>query len=179
MAISSRPIFMDKDGVIIEADGTMEMVKKNKLLPGAIEALKMISDSKLFIVTNQSWISRGEFSEKQIIKKHEQLEKNMSKKGVKIAGIYHCPHGRKEGCPCRKPKDGLVRRIKQEHIVDMSRAIFIGDRTSDIKLGKEIGATTILVETGFGGKDGDCDVKADHVVADILSAAKLIIEKDL
>jgi D-glycero-D-manno-heptose 1,7-bisphosphate phosphatase len=104
----------------------------------------------------------------------KEIFKMVSKEGVGIDKVYFCPHSQSEKCDCRKPKTGMLQRGKFELNADLKNSFMIGDRTSDILAGKNIGCKTILVKTGSGGKDKRYDVEPDYIADNLLRAAQII-----
>jgi D-glycero-D-manno-heptose 1,7-bisphosphate phosphatase len=74
----------------------------------------------------------------------------LAESGAWLEGIYVCPHGPEEGCPCRKPRAGLVRQAAEELGFDPGRCVVVGDKACDLELGRAVGARTCLVRTGYG-----------------------------
>lgn len=115
-------------------------------MPGAIDAIRdfVRQEYLIIIITNQSGIARGYYTETDYVKLMEWLKVDMQKKGVPIAGCYHCPH-HPEGiipkyaisCDCRKPKTGLFWKAKEEFNLDMDACIAIGDKPRDLEICKE------------------------------------------
>jgi histidinol phosphatase-like enzyme len=96
--------------------------------------------------------------------------------GVTLDAIYYCPHRPDEGCACRKPGSQLVERAVADLGFDPGRSFVVGDKPSDIDLGRGVGATTILVRTGYGAAhEAAGDALADFVVDDLRGAARVII----
>jgi histidinol phosphatase-like enzyme len=97
--------------------------------------------------------------------------------GVRLDGIYHCPHVPDDRCACRKPGTGLVERASRALRFDPRAAFIVGDKPCDIELGRAVGATTILVRTGYGaGVASEGTAAPDHIVNDMGEAA-LAIER--
>jgi len=95
--------------------------------------------------------------------------------GVQLAGIYVCPHGPEDGCACRKPRTALLERAALEKGFDPRRAFVVGDKASDMALGRAMGATTLLVSTHEGASVArGGPLQPDHVVADLVEAAARI-----
>jgi signal transduction histidine kinase len=99
--------------------------------------------------------------------------------GGAIDKIYFCPHSKAEDCPCRKPEPFFLRRAAEELNIDLSASYVIGDMTSDVQLGKNGGAHTILVRTGRGGADGMFKVTSDYVANDLSDAAAWIEKRGI
>jgi D-glycero-D-manno-heptose 1,7-bisphosphate phosphatase len=116
-------------------------------LPGAIEALTLLAQKgyDIYIITNQRGIARGFMHEHDLTAIHGKLEEELEKHGAKIKQIYYCPHGRDDGCECRKPKPGMLFRAASEHNINLTKAIFIGDNGSDLQAGSAAGCKTVLV----------------------------------
>lgn len=173
-----KAIFLDRDGVINIDKEYVHKIKDFELIPKTIDALKIMQDSGyvLIIITNQSGIGRGYYTEKnfQDLNKH-MLELFLSK-GIKILNVYYCPHSPDEGCSCRKPSTDFIKEAEKEFKIELKKSYVIGDKTSDIEMGKNAGCKTILVKTGKAGEDGRHDVKPDFIAKDLYVAAKLICE---
>ncbi len=180
-----RAIFLDRDGTLSFERGYIDRPEKFEIYPFTPSALKLLKDLGflLVVITNQSGVARGFFSLETLNKVHEKMERELEKYGIKLDGIYFCPHHPSTTgiCGCRKPNTGLVERACKELAIDPSASYVIGDKWSDIELGKRVGAKTILVLTGYGKMeimDGVLKrLKPDIVAENILHASKII--KDL
>ena len=173
-----KAVFIDRDGVINKDLGKyVTKPEEFDFIPGAVEALKKLHDSefKILIITNQGGVGKGIYSEEDVEAIHEKMHNLLAKEGVRIDGVYYCPHHPEEGCDCRKPRLGMVNKAVEDHEIDASRSFFIGDKTSDVKAGKDAGCKTFLVRTGYAGHDKVCDVEPDFVVSDLLGAVKTIL----
>jgi D-glycero-D-manno-heptose 1,7-bisphosphate phosphatase len=147
------------------------------LVPGAVEGLTRLRvlGLGLAVVTNQSGIGRGLFTHAAAEEVNARVTTLLAAEGVKLDGIYMCPHRPDEGCRCRKPAPGLVEQAARELGFDPLRGFMIGDRAVDMKLGRQVGAPTFLVRTGYGAaQQADAVHEADYVVDDLLAAADLI-----
>jgi len=181
-------VFLDRDGTVIKEVGYLNSLSKVELLPGVPKALAVLHDAgfKLFIVTNQSGVARGLFTESFVRETHELLFNMLKERGCFLDGFYYCPHHPTEGkppyvgeCNCRKPKPGMVLQAAYEHNLDLTRSWIIGDKKSDILTAKNIGMKAVLVLTGYGRavaaeleKEGDVGVP---VCRDMEEAAKIIL----
>lgn len=148
-----KVVFLDRDGVINKKLPKADYVKnwgEFEFLPGAIEALKLLSQNnyEIYIVTNQAGIARGLMSERDLEDIHENLKRELEKHNARINGIYYCPHGWDDGCECRKPKPGMFFQAAKDHILDLTKTIFIGDDERDLQAGDAAGCKTILVKKG-------------------------------
>jgi histidinol phosphatase-like enzyme len=95
--------------------------------------------------------------------------------GVHLDGIYFCPHTPEAGCTCRKPGTGLLELAAQELGFWPETSFVIGDQPSDMELGQRVGATTLLVRTGYGAQVAEQGTTTpDYIVADFLEAAQVI-----
>lgn len=145
-----KVIFLDRDGVINSKAPKADYIKswgEFEFLPGAIEGMELLVKEgyKIFIITNQAGIARGlmNISDLEII--HKKMVHVLRTKGIKIDGIYYCPHGWNEGCFCRKPKPGMFYRASSEHFIDLSKSLFIGDEITDKLAGEAAGIRTLIV----------------------------------
>ena len=123
-----------------------------ELLPTAAEGLRQLRSAGLglVVITNQSAVGRGIITEARLAQIHQRLEHLLEREGVFLDGIYFCPHLPDDGCSCRKPNTGLLQAAALDHGFDPRRSFVIGDKATDIEMGQNVGATTILVRTGYG-----------------------------
>jgi D-glycero-D-manno-heptose 1,7-bisphosphate phosphatase len=172
-----RFVFLDRDGTLIVEKDYLARVEDLELLPGTLRGLRLLHNLGLglVVVSNQSGLGRGYFDSAALEKIHARLTGLLAEGGVSLAGIYVCPHIPEDACECRKPAPGLVHRAAAELNIDPAHSFVIGDKPCDIDLGRRIGATTFLVRTGYGARyELQGDVRADHVVDDVLAAAHVI-----
>jgi D-glycero-D-manno-heptose 1,7-bisphosphate phosphatase len=183
-----RPaIFLDRDGTLIEDVGYPHRPEDLRLLPGVMPALRRLQELGfvLVVVTNQSGIARGYFSEEQMHTFHALLREQLEAGGVHIEAIYHCPfHPEasvakyRRDSPLRKPKPGMLRLAAEEHCLDLAASYAIGDKKSDVLAGQAATCRTILVQTGNAGA-GEAELVAqpDFVAPDLAIAAEWICAK--
>jgi histidinol-phosphate phosphatase family protein len=141
-------VFLDRDGTIIEDAHYLSHPDQVKLIDGAAEAIARINSTLIpaIIVTNQSGIARGIFTEKEHMQVSERLNQLLGERGAHIDASYHCPHGPEDGCECRKPGTLLYRKASAEnHGIDLSRAVYIGDRFRDVEPALTLGGEGVLV----------------------------------
>lgn len=145
-----RVIFLDRDGVINKKAARADYIKswsEFEFLPDAIEGMKKLTESgyKIFIITNQAGIARGMMSVTDLQEIHKNMMKELKRLGIKVAGIYFCPHGWDEGCECRKPNAGMLHQASREHFIDLTKSVFIGDDVRDKETGEKAWVKTFLV----------------------------------
>ena len=175
----NKAIFLDRDGVINEDPGYVHKIKDFKLVPGAIEALRLLKDFKFVIITNQSGIGRGYYNEEDFHKFNNYLVNELEKYGIHIDKTYFCPHTKEDNCNCRKPKIRFIEQAEKDFDLDIKNSFVIGDHPCDIELGKNAGCRTVHVLTGHGPKHKEevKQLKPDYIAKDILEAAKWIIKQ--
>ena len=175
----ARPgtVLLDRDGTIIEDPGYLGDPELIRFLPGAKAGLRRLAAAglRLVVITNQSGIGRGVLTEQQVAAVNARLREKLTRSGVTLAGIYHCPHGPEDGCGCRKPATGLADRAAAELDFKGSDTVVVGDKASDIGLARALGVPGILVLTGAGSTALEADpTLADYVVKDLTGAADVI-----
>ena len=143
--------FIDRDGVINKEIGYLHKIEDFHFINGVIDALKYIAekDYKIVIITNQSGIGRGLYSEDDLIKLNLWMTKSLAKEGIELMGILYCPHSPEDDCHCRKPKPGLFIEAKTKFNIDMNKSWSVGDKETDIIAARSSGIeNTILVRSG-------------------------------
>jgi D-glycero-D-manno-heptose 1,7-bisphosphate phosphatase len=173
-ASSNKVVVLDRDGTIVIDRGYLDDPAGLEFLPGAVDSLRRLNDMgyRLVIVTNQSGVGRGMFSVDRLGEIHDRLAEMMRSAGVRLEGIYYCPHTPDAGCSCRKPATGLLFQAASELGFEPSAAIVIGDKMSDVEFGSRAGATTILLSAD--GVPTGAAVIPDFVATDMTQAAQMI-----
>ena len=177
-------VLLDRDGVISQQTTSVNEPDDLRLIDGAAAAIARLNRAgwPVAIITNQGGIAMGYLTEETLRKIHEKLKQLLAKAGAHVDAIYYCPHmentkllAYRSDCPCRKPGTGMLEQARDRLGIDLSRSVVVGDATTDILAGIRAGCSTILVRTGFGGKDGKAAAKPDATVPDIVAAVDLIL----
>lgn len=185
---SRGAIFIDRDGTINKEVDRCHREEDFELLPGVASAIKKINKSEYIavIITNQPVIACGFCSFDSLRKIHCKMDSLLSNEKAYIDALYFCPHHPDKGypgenvkykieCKCRKPQIGLFEQAIYEHNIDVSKSVFIGDSTRDIEAGKRLGVQTILVKTGYAGKDNKFEVQPDYEANNLKEAVDLFL----
>jgi len=181
-------VFLDRDGTLNEEVDFLRSPGEIVLIPGSAAAVRAFNASGIFtcVISNQSGVARGFITEQDLIPIHAELERLLALEGAKLDRIYYCPHHPDAGnppyniaCDCRKPGTGMLRRGERELGIDLERSVVVGDRLSDLRAGIAVGATTVLVLTGYGMRAlRECEaeqVKPDFVSPSLAGAVEFIM----
>ena len=143
----NKAVFIDRDGTINVNVHYLDKPENLHIYDGVSEGIRLLkkNDFKIIIITNQSGIGRGFFSEDVLEKIHEKLVSELNKNGAEIDAIYYCPHHPEENCTCRKPNTDLMKKAIMDFDIDIKRSYFIGDRMLDVETGFNVGCKTVLV----------------------------------
>ena len=184
MKRSRRPaVFLDRDGTLIVERNYLADPAGIEIVPGAIDALAELQKAGflLVIVTNQSGIARGLYSEDDFRAVQNALEATLSEKGVCIDATYHCPHHPEFSgpCECRKPGPGMYRSAEHDLGADLAASFYVGDRVKDVEPAAAFGGTGILVLTGYGVSERNAVPPGTRIVADVAAAAAEILRSAL
>jgi histidinol-phosphate phosphatase family protein len=166
--------FLDRDGTLIEERNYLSDPDQAVLLPGVAEGLKtlMAQGFRLVVVSNQSGVGRGYFTEAQAHLVNARVDELLRAQGVDIAAWYICPHASDQSCDCRKPLPGMVDQAAADFPVDLTRSIMIGDKDIDLQLATARGMRGFLVTSGHAAKHiGWARENGFGVFADIPSIA--------
>lgn len=192
MNSSARPaVFLDRDGTINEQMGYINHISRFHLLPGVGKAIRILNEKEIpvVVVTNQSGLARGYFPEPLLDEVHERMHEQLMLDQAKIDGLYICPHHPeakeekyRQNCSCRKPKTGLLEQAAAEMNLDLKRSFMVGDRWSDIRCGAAVGATTLLVLTGYGRGDAQYigptqPVQPNYTAETLVEAVQWIVRR--
>ncbi len=153
--VPKRFVILDRDGTLIVERNYLSTPDQVELIPNAVEGLRAIEALGWgrLIVTNQSGINRGYFTQEVVDAVNRRLLVLLAEANARVDGIYVCPHTPAECCNCRKPETGLVLKAAVEWKFDPARSVVVGDKACDIDLGRRLGAVTILVLTGYGEEE--------------------------
>ncbi len=146
-------VFFDRDGTLILDKHYLAEPDEVELLPGAARALARLAACgiRLFLVSNQSGIGRGYFTEAACQACQARLAALLERHGVRFTDMAYCPHAPGDGCDCRKPEVGLWRRIAGARGLDPAACAMVGDKRADVSFGINARfAATVLVLTGHG-----------------------------
>lgn len=137
----NKSVILDRDGIINYDFGYVYKIEDFKFQNGIFQLLKQISEKHfiLFIVTNQSGIGRGYFTEKDFLKLNKWMMRELEKKGILIKEVKYCPHTPEMNCNCRKPKAKLVEELIDKYKIDLDKSWFIGDKVSDMECAENAG----------------------------------------
>ena len=189
----ARVVFLDRDGTLNEDRGYVGRREHFRWIPGALDAMRRLHEAGflLAVVTNQAGVGHGYYTVSEVRALHRWMEGQVQHAGAEVAQYrfspYH-PRARlsryRQDHPTRKPGTGMFEAIlnafqKEGKAVDLSQSFMVGDKSSDLIPARELGMTTVLVETGFGALERAANapgkLAADHIAADVSEAANLII----
>lgn len=177
--MSRRAVILDRDGTLIHEAGYLDRLERLQFFPYTIDAVRLLNRAGFAVVvaTNQSGVARGLLEESFVARAHAEIAARLAAGGARVDGWYYCPHHPegaraeyRQACECRKPEPGLLRRAAEELDLDLARSFAIGDRSHDVRAALAVGATPILVRTGYGREQA-----ADGAASDT-AAAPLIVD---
>ena len=181
-----RAVFLDRDGTLNEDTGYPADFRQVHIYPAAFEAVRRLGRAGFatVVVTHQSGIGRGYFDENDLDALHARFLAEFARRGAPLDALYACPHAPDAppgaGCACAKPRPGLGLRAAAELGLDLGASYMIGDKADDVLFGLNIGATPILVLTGYGRAARAAlaarGVRPAHTAEGVLDAAAWILE---
>ncbi|QLB40464.1 D-glycero-beta-D-manno-heptose 1,7-bisphosphate 7-phosphatase [Mannheimia pernigra] len=181
--MAKKAIFLDRDGTINIDHGYVHKIDDFQFIEGVGKALKQFQDKGylLVLVTNQSGIARGYFSEDQFMQLTEWMDWSLDEDyGVVLDGIYYCPHHLEgkgeycEDCNCRKPKSGMFEQAIKDLHIDAFQSYMVGDKLEDLLAAENAGVKTkVLVRTGKEVTP-EGEAKADLVLDSLVDLVRYI-----
>jgi histidinol-phosphate phosphatase family protein len=171
-------IFLDRDGTIIEDLGYIRDPADVVFFPESFNALDILQKRfELFIITNQSGISKGITTEKEVITVNDHLVDILKSRNIPVRDVFVCPHVTDENCQCRKPSPFFINKAANQYHLNLSDSFIIGDHPSDVLCGINAGVTPIFLLTGHGSHHVDEIPPGIKVCETILDAANYILQK--
>ena len=152
-SIGRRPaIFLDRDGVINEriVDGYVTNWQEFRFVDSAVSVLRDLARLRVptLVISNQSGVGRGLVSRGTLRQITQRFVAALERRGGRIDGVYYCPHRPDEGCPCRKPRPGLLFRAARDWRIDLGASVMIGDTVGDVQAAQAAGCRSILIDPG-------------------------------
>lgn len=179
----NKAVFLDRDGTINVEKHYLYKITDFEFIPGALDGMKLLSNAGylLIIITNQSGIARGYYTEDDYQTLNRYMLQECEKNGIKITDTYYCPHLPEArikdyslDCECRKPKTGLFRQAIEKYNIDLSTSYAIGDKLRDLSICEKTACMGYLID-GFNSENGElpAGVKA---VSSLAEAAEDILK---
>lgn len=178
-----RAVFLDRDGTINAEKEYLYQIADFEFVPGAVEAVRLLNQAGfiVIVVTNQSGVARGYYTEEDVENLHRHVAVELEKSGARIDAWLYCPHhpdGRGSyalPCNCRKPLPGMLKEAARRFDIDLETSVMIGDKLVDVMAGRAAGCQTILVRTGYGAEQ-ECELPDSTAVFDnLLEAVKSLV----
>jgi D-glycero-D-manno-heptose 1,7-bisphosphate phosphatase len=157
--VSRAAAFLDRDGTLIEEAHYLAHPEQVRLIPGAAAAVRALNALRIpvVVVTNQSGVAHGYFTEAQVAAVHARVGELLGAEDARVDRYYHCPHhpaGKdpryRTACACRKPEPGMLLQAAGELGIDLTTSCMIGDKLCDVQAGTRAGCVPFLVRTGHG-----------------------------
>lgn len=145
--MGNKAVFLDRDGTINVDKHYLFRKEDFVFLPDVLPAMRLFQEKGylLVVVTNQSGIGRGYYTEEDLLSLNRWMMDRLQREGIVLSGIYYCPHlpdapveQYRRVCDCRKPGTGLYHRAAEELDIDLSKSIVVGDKMRDLTLADEI-----------------------------------------
>ncbi len=180
---SRRAVFVDRDGTINVERNYLSDPDLLTIFPGAGAALRRLQDAGflLVVVTNQSGIGRGYYTEADMHRVHERMEALLKAEGVAFGRIYFSPEAPDQPSRGRKPSPQFLFDARDEFAIDLGQSYMIGDKTIDLETGWNAGcAASVLVRTGYGAeteRKGGEHLKRAIIVDNLAEAADWILNR--
>lgn len=189
---NGRGVFIDRDGTLTEEVGYVNHPSRLRLIDGSSKAIGLLNthDIPVILTTNQAGVARGYFTEGILKETHRRLSELLASEGDHLDGIYYCPHHPsvgehpyKKDCDCRKPRPGLILTASRELNVTVEGSYCIGDKITDIEMGKSLNMKGIFVLTGYGLGEWtyqreNWNVKPDFIAENLLNAVEWILREE-
>lgn len=176
-ASGARAVFLDRDGVLTVPefrDGRSfapRRLEDFRLYDGAAAALAKLKNAgfRLVVVTNQPDVGHGLVGRDIVEEMHRRMLADLPLDRIEV-----CYHRQDDGCTCRKPHPGMLKRAAAELGIDPTKSFIVGDRGSDVAAGRALGCATIFIDLGYPDEDSQAP---DFTVAGIAEAASVALRQ--
>lgn len=188
LSSKNRAVFLDRDGTINVEKNYLHKTEDFEFLPNAIEGLKMMQEDGffLFIISNQSGIARGYYTEDDLKKLHGYMLLKLQEAGIWITDIAYCPHlpdaavrKYKKDCECRKPKTGMFYQMVEKYQIDLEHSYAIGDKERDLEICRNTGCRGFLIRTGEMQKIDSGLAQCIQEIDNLVDAARMMRQKEI
>ena len=182
-----RAAFLDRDGVINIDHAYVCRWEDFEFIPGVLTAAKKLVDAGfiLVIVTNQSGIGRGYYTEADFFALDKKVREAFAKADAPIAGVYFCPHHPQKAlppyqceCNCRKPAPGMMLKAAKELAIDLSQSVMFGDKTSDMQAAAAAGIPTRVLLGTDGKETPQACPQATLTAKDLLAGVAMVLKSE-
>ena len=180
-------VFLDRDGTLSREIGYILEIDKFSLYDYSVESVKKLNSLgvKVIVVTNQACVARGLCSEETVQSVNQRMIDLLEKEDAYLDDVFFCPH-HTEGtvdeytidCSCRKPKTGMIFEAVKKYDIEISESFVVGDKISDIQMGFNAGARTILLLTGHGRSALD-EIRENSLIMPHFTAENLLEASDI
>lgn len=175
----NKAVFVDRDDTINRDVRYCSRAEDFELMATAGVGIRSLNKEgfKVVVITNQSGIARGYFTEEMLKKIHQKMAAELAKYGAHVDAIYYCSHHPDEDCECRKPRPKLAHQAMRELNIDPRQSFFIGDRLMDMELARTIGCKSVMIPSESGREElKNCDISPDYVALNFESAVKWVLQ---
>lgn len=178
-----RAVFLDRDGTLVHPRHYPSRPEELVLFDNIGPELCALQEAgfRLVVITNQSGLALGYFTVEELGRMHEHVATELARLGVRLAGIYHCPHhpdgvipALTMACDCRKPQPGLLLQAAAELRLDLRHSWFLGDILDDVEAGTRAGCRTVLVDVGTEAPPGQPLRQPDFVARDTVHGLRIV-----
>jgi D-glycero-D-manno-heptose 1,7-bisphosphate phosphatase len=137
----TKALFLDRDGIVNVDHGYVYKIEDFEFAEGIFDLVKLFSNEGylIFVVTNQSGIGRGYYTEEEFMTLTQWMLDSFAQEEIHIEKVYHCPHSPEAKCHCRKPETGMIEEVMKAYNIDLSHSWMIGDKQSDMDLAANAG----------------------------------------
>jgi histidinol-phosphate phosphatase family protein len=162
---SRTTVFLDRDGTLNHDTSYIKNSGELVLFPDAVTAVKRCNDAgiRVLVVTNQSGLARGYFSQADLDGIHRCLREQLRDGGAWIDDIFICPHHPDDGCQCRKPNPGMIEQAMARYPIDLAKSYVVGDKSIDVELAAKTQVKGLLVTTGPSSAEELRMIQAHHL----------------
>ena len=181
----SQAVFLDRDGVINAPPAAEKRYitrwEEFQFLPGSLAALHELKQSgrKVVVVSNQAGVGRRIYTAARLREITRKMLSKIRGAGGRVDAVYYCTHAPEAGCPCRKPRAGLLLRGARRFRIDPRRSFLIGDNATDIRMGRAVGCRTVLVLTGVTSRSQARRLRPrpHHTTRDLRAAVRWVLRQ--
>ncbi|MBP9682045.1 MAG: HAD-IIIA family hydrolase, partial [Bacteriovorax sp.] len=124
-------LFLDRDGILNVDKTYIYRYEDIEWVEGIFDLIDYANKNGFLVIvlTNQSGVAQGMYTEKDVLKLHQEMNQFLMSKKLKVDDWFYCTEYDSER---RKPRPGMMLEAQSKFTIDLSQSIMVGDKSTDV-----------------------------------------------